>query len=43
VLPEDRDGCGCGEALKLGIITPREAVPQRLVDRLKPLIGKYFE
>ncbi len=42
-LPEERTGCGCGEALKLGIITPREATPPGTVDRLKPLIGKYFE
>jgi 5'-methylthioadenosine phosphorylase len=42
-LPAERDGCGCGEALKYGIITPREAIPPAAVDRLKPLIGKYFE
>jgi 5'-methylthioadenosine phosphorylase len=42
-LPSERSGCGCGEALKFGIITPKEAIPPGTVDRLKPLIGKYFE
>jgi 5'-methylthioadenosine phosphorylase len=42
-LPDARESCGCGEALRFGLITPREAVPQKTIERLKPLIGKYFE
>jgi 5'-methylthioadenosine phosphorylase len=41
-LPEGRDGCGCGEALKHGMITARETVPESVVERLKPILGKYF-
>jgi 5'-methylthioadenosine phosphorylase len=41
-LPERRDGCGCGEALRHGLITAREAVPEETVERLRPILGKYF-
>jgi 5'-methylthioadenosine phosphorylase len=42
-LPETRaGGCGCGEALKQGLITAREAVPRETIQRLKPLLQKYF-
>ena len=34
--------CGCGHALKDTIITERSAIPQRLVDDLRPLVGKYL-
>jgi len=42
-LPPSRAGCGCGEALRHGLITDRDAVPPALVQRLKPILGKYFE
>jgi len=34
--------CGCEHALKDTIITERSAIPQRLVDDLRPLVGKYL-
>jgi 5'-methylthioadenosine phosphorylase len=34
--------CGCGDALKNTIITDRAAIPQRLIDDLRPLVGKYL-
>jgi 5'-methylthioadenosine phosphorylase len=41
-LPRIRGGCGCGDALRHGLITAREAVPAELVDRLDPILGRYF-
>ena len=41
-LPRDHGACDCGEALRHGLITAREAVPRELVERLKPILGKYF-
>ena len=34
--------CGCDHALKDTIITDRSAIPQRLIDDLRPLVGKYL-
>jgi 5'-methylthioadenosine phosphorylase len=34
--------CGCADALKNTIITDRSAIPQRLIDDLRPLVGKYL-
>jgi len=34
--------CGCADALKNTIITDRSAIPQRLIDALRPLVGKYL-
>ncbi len=34
--------CSCQNALKNTIITDRAAIPQRLIDDLRPLIGKYL-
>jgi 5'-methylthioadenosine phosphorylase len=34
--------CGCDHALKDTIITERSAIPQRLIDDLRPLVGKYL-
>jgi len=34
--------CGCQDALKNTIITDRAAIPQRLIDDLRPLVGKYL-
>src|SRR6202035_4402805 len=34
--------CGCEHALKDTIITERNAIPQRLIDDLRPLVGKYL-
>jgi len=35
--------CRCQDALKNTIITDRAAIPQRLIDDLRPLIGKYLQ
>jgi 5'-methylthioadenosine phosphorylase len=34
--------CGCEHALKDTIITERSAIAQRLIDDLRPLVGKYL-
>lgn len=34
--------CNCQEALKNTIITDRAAIPQKLIDDLRPLVGKYL-
>jgi 5'-methylthioadenosine phosphorylase len=34
--------CSCQNALKNTIITDRAAIPQRLIDDLRPLLGKYL-
>jgi 5'-methylthioadenosine phosphorylase len=34
--------CACEDALKNTIITERAAIPQRLIDDLRPLVGKYL-
>ncbi len=34
--------CSCQDALKNTIITDRAAIPQRLIDDLRPLVGKYL-
>ncbi len=34
--------CGYQDALKNTIITDRSAIPQRLIDDLRPLVGKYL-
>jgi 5'-methylthioadenosine phosphorylase len=34
--------CGCKDALENTIITDRTAIPQRLIDDLRPLLGKYL-
>jgi 5'-methylthioadenosine phosphorylase len=35
--------CKCGSALKHAIITHKEAVPTATLERLKLIVGKYFE
>jgi len=34
--------CACPDALKHTMITDRAAIPQRLIDDLRPLVGKYL-
>ncbi|MGC2492565.1 S-methyl-5'-thioadenosine phosphorylase [Candidatus Binatus sp.] len=34
--------CSCQDALKNTIITDRAAIPQRVIDDLRPLVGKYL-
>jgi 5'-methylthioadenosine phosphorylase len=42
-LPRDRQRCSCGEALRHAVITPREAIPARTVERLRPILGNYLD
>lgn len=42
IIPEYRK-CSCGEALKHAVITDREAIPAGALERLRPIIGKYFQ
>jgi 5'-methylthioadenosine phosphorylase len=39
-LPAER-ACGCADALKFAIITPRAAWPQATVERLGPLLSRH--
>jgi len=41
-MPKTR-GCKCGSALAHAIITQKSAVPPATVERLKLLVGKYFD
>jgi 5'-methylthioadenosine phosphorylase len=41
-LPKER-GCKCGSALSHAIITEKDKVPAATLERLKLLVGKYFE
>ena len=36
-------GCGCGDALRFAILTERSTVPRETVERLRPILGRYFE
>jgi 5'-methylthioadenosine phosphorylase len=40
-MPEERN-CKCGSALQHALITDRAAVPQTTIQRLGPIVGKYF-
>jgi 5'-methylthioadenosine phosphorylase len=42
-LPDRRGECGCGEALRFGLITEKEAVSAGTVERLGPILAKYFD
>jgi 5'-methylthioadenosine phosphorylase len=42
-LPDRRGECGCGEALRFGLITAKEAVSAGTVERLGPILAKYFD
>ena len=41
-IPRKR-GCKCGSALSHAIITQKDAVPKATLERLKLIVGKYFE
>ncbi len=41
-MPKTR-GCKCGSALQNAIITQKAAVPAATLERLKLLVGKYFD
>ena len=41
-MPKTR-GCKCGSALKNAIITRKDTVPAETLDRLRLLVGKYFD
>ncbi len=35
--------CGCGSALQYALITDKSTVPAETLERLAPIVGKYFE
>jgi len=42
-LPAERGGaCDCGEALRTALITDPAHVPAETLEKLRPLVGKYF-
>jgi 5'-methylthioadenosine phosphorylase len=41
-LPKERT-CECGSALSHAIITQKDKVPAATLERLKLIVGKYFE
>ena len=40
-LPQERS-CKCGQALRHALITERSRVPAATIEKLRPIIGKYF-
>jgi 5'-methylthioadenosine phosphorylase len=43
MLPAERAGCPCPTALRDGIITHRDAIPERRRKELEPILGKYLK
>jgi 5'-methylthioadenosine phosphorylase len=41
MLSADRP-CDCGQTLSTAIITQRDAIPPETIERLGPIVGKYF-
>jgi 5'-methylthioadenosine phosphorylase len=39
--PQNRDGCGCGEALKDAILTDLTRAPAETMERLRAIVGRY--
>ena len=40
-IPEERS-CSCATALKDAIITSRDQIPKELVEKMRPIVGKYL-
>jgi len=40
-IPAQRD-CACGRALENAILTQKEGISEKTVERLEPIVGKYF-
>jgi 5'-methylthioadenosine phosphorylase len=41
-IPSDRE-CGCKDALKSAIVTPLHLVPEKTLNKLEPIIGRYIK
>jgi 5'-methylthioadenosine phosphorylase len=41
-MPKEHS-CKCGQALAMAIMTDRSRIPAETLERLRPIIGKYFE
>lgn len=41
-LPGRLDSCGCHDALATALITARDRIPAETLERLWPIVGKYF-
>jgi hypothetical protein len=35
--------CGCDSALSSALLTHRDRIPAQVVERLGPIVGKYFK
>jgi 5'-methylthioadenosine phosphorylase len=42
-LPAERNDCGCGEALKYAIITPRDSISREARERLGAILAPYLD
>jgi hypothetical protein len=42
-MPRERAACGCGRALEHAIITRRDAIPAKIAERLRPIVGRYLD
>jgi 5'-methylthioadenosine phosphorylase len=42
-MPERGGACSCGDALRDAILTAREAIPAAARERLRPILGRYFD
>jgi 5'-methylthioadenosine phosphorylase len=40
-MPAERS-CECGSALRHALITDKKLVPQHTIQKLEPIVGKYF-
>jgi 5'-methylthioadenosine phosphorylase len=38
----DDGGCGCGDALRYALLTDRSAIPAATLEKLDPIVGRYF-
>jgi len=41
LLPDERT-CDCGKALSMAMITQRDLIPEEALQRLDPIVGRYF-
>ncbi len=42
-IPDDRSNCMCSHALEDAIITNRDKIPRKTIEKLEPIIGKYIK
>jgi 5'-methylthioadenosine phosphorylase len=42
-LSREKRSCGCADALRHAVITPRDAIPAEARERLRPILGRYLD